>query len=416
VPGVDTEWEGAKLANRIACRQTLIVDEVAQRIDLRGKRVLELACNCGYWSARYAERGAAWVLGVEGRPQYVQQAELYWRTNRFLDAGRYQFIEGNIAKDETWRKIQAMGPFDVTICAGILYHIKDYRAVLNWIGHVTTEAVVVDTRVGDEHEQVVREPGDLKFNAIQQTLDKVVPHLPKLLSGMQAAGFDPMVLPVSFAAAPGLTSGDDYTTQRRVTILGTCRTTAAVKPEPDQSADQPVRLHLGCGPERRAGWVNVDANAEVEPDVVSVAEDLPMFDDDSVDAIEACHLFEHFTFDQARAALREWHRVLKPDGMLHLELPNLAACIDMIGEHEDPQGYDLGMIGLYGYPPAIAAEGAFQIHKWGWTPQTLGEQLRAAGFDDVRVEPITQTWRRAAKVGRGMRLTARKAIAAPAGV
>jgi ubiquinone/menaquinone biosynthesis C-methylase UbiE len=162
--------------------------------------------------------------------------------------------------------------------------------------------------------------------------------------------------------------------------------------------------------------VNVDANAEVEPDVVSVAEDLPMFDDDSVDAIEACHLFEHFTFDQARAALREWHRVLKPDGMLHLELPNLAACIDMIGEHEDPQGYDLGMIGLYGYPPAIAAEGAFQIHKWGWTPQTLGEQLRAAGFDDVRVEPITQTWRRAAKVGRGMRLTARKAIAAPAGV
>ncbi len=85
--------------------------------------------------------------------------------------------------------------------------------------------------------------------------------------------------------------------------------------------------------------------------------------------------------------------MLRPGGRLHLELPNFAACVGMLGEHPDPQGHDLGMIGIYGYPPAIEAEGEFQIHKWGWTPDTLAAEMRAVGFDAVESVPVTQTWR-----------------------
>jgi hypothetical protein len=87
-------------------------------------------------------------------------------------------------------------------------------------------------------------------------------------------------------------------------------------------------------------------------------------------------------------------------------MPNLDACVDMLGREIDPDGYDLGMIGLFGYPPAIAAEGLFQAHKLAWSPTTLGSALQSVGFDQVEQAPVSQTWRHAAKVGRDMRLVA----------
>ncbi|MEZ5976934.1 MAG: methyltransferase domain-containing protein [Planctomycetota bacterium] len=173
-----------------------------------------------------------------------------------------------------------------------------------------------------------------------------------------------------------------------------------------------ARLHLGCGSERREGWINVDTNPQVSPDVVADAFDLHMLGDASIDVIEANHLFEHMTYDQALAALREWRRVLKPSGELYLELPDLEACIRILGRYTDDRGYDMGLGGMYGWPPLIAEQGAAQIHKWGWTRSALGKALADAGFANVAFGPISQTWRQAAKVGRDMRVRATVAAAA----
>lgn len=179
------------------------------------------------------------------------------------------------------------------------------------------------------------------------------------------------------------------------------------------AADAPelVKLHLGCGPEKRAGWINVDTQAAVKPDIVSSVVSLPMFPDASADVIEACHLFEHLAYHEAKRALREWARILKPGGELYLELPDFDACVRILGRHTDDQGYDVGLIGIFGWPPAIEKEGVPQIHKWGWTKRTISDELRAAGFASVEFGPITQTWRVAAKVGRDFRLCASKALA-----
>lgn len=170
------------------------------------------------------------------------------------------------------------------------------------------------------------------------------------------------------------------------------------------------RLHLGCGPEKRAGWINIDTQAALNPDIVASVDSLPMFSDGSVDVIEANHLFEHLTYDSALAALKEWARVLKPGAELFLELPDFDACVRMVGKYTDDRGYDVGMIGLYGWPPAIATEGIPQIHKWGWSRKELGRVLREAGFASVEFGPITQTWRVAAKVGRDLRLRAVRGV------
>jgi SAM-dependent methyltransferase len=174
-------------------------------------------------------------------------------------------------------------------------------------------------------------------------------------------------------------------------------------------ADGQVRLHLGCGTDKRAGWVNVDLQPEVRPDVVASVDDLPMFGDATVDVVEANHLFEHLTLTQARKALREWARVLRPGGRLVLELPDMQASLRMLGRYRDAGGFDLGMVGLYGWTPDIDAAGVPQMHKWGWTRESLAAELLAAGFADVRALQVTQTGRPAARFGRDMRLCAARA-------
>jgi SAM-dependent methyltransferase len=179
-----------------------------------------------------------------------------------------------------------------------------------------------------------------------------------------------------------------------------------------RSADGLVRLHLGCGRDHRAGWINVDTNPALGPDVVADVHDLVDFADGSVDVIEANHLFEHLTHHDARRALREWRRVLRPDGELFLELPDLEACLRILGRYTDDRGYDLGLIGIHGWPPMVEEEGVPQIHKWSWTRRALAAELASAGFGEVDFGPVTQVWRQAAKVGRDMRVRARGQSAA----
>ena len=171
---------------------------------------------------------------------------------------------------------------------------------------------------------------------------------------------------------------------------------------------QPIRLYIGSGAEKPTGWLTVDANPSVAPDIVALANQLAMFRDCEIDEIEACHVFEHLTFADARSALKEWYRVLRRGGCLMLELPNLRRCFEILGQYEDPEGYDLGMIGIFGWPPMIAAEGTWQIHKWGWTPESLTQELVQVGFCDVTLVPVRQIWRRATIANRDMRLQASK--------
>lgn len=170
--------------------------------------------------------------------------------------------------------------------------------------------------------------------------------------------------------------------------------------------DGPVRLHLGSGGERRPGWLNVDTRPEVMPDLVARVDTLPMVADASVDEIEACHLFEHLPLHEAHAALREWARVLKPGGRLFLELPNFEACVRILGTAVDGAGYDFGMIGIFGWPPAVETDGDAMAHRWGWTPVTLARALEAAGFTDVQRLPVTQTYRPATRYDRDFRMSA----------
>jgi len=218
-PGLGSVCEPEWLENRTRCRRTLLVDGVLERVSFEGQRVLDLACNCGYWSSHYARAGARSVFGMEGRPEHLAQARFYWRLGGFLPREHWRFELGNVADEDDWTRIRARGPFDVTLCAGILYHVPNYAEILAWAAEVTRDTLIVDTRVVDGPEQLVREPGDLRFNAIAATLDKVVPNERRLLAVLRELGFEPEVLPVGFGTELGVSDVDDYAAGARVTVV-----------------------------------------------------------------------------------------------------------------------------------------------------------------------------------------------------
>lgn len=81
------------------------------------------------------------------------------------------------------------------------------------------------------------------------------------------------------------------------------------------------RLHLGCGQDYRDGWLNVDANPVVDPDVVADVTDTPwsFADDAAATVIEAHQLVEHLADREAFFA--EACRVLNHDGILRVSVP-----------------------------------------------------------------------------------------------
>lgn len=107
---------------------------------------------------------------------------------------------------------------------------------------------------------------------------------------------------------------------------------------------------------------------------------------DSADAVAAIHVLEHFYRWEAPAMLAEWRRILKPGGVLILELPCMdkvfgyvAQCI----EKREPMVPFMSLYALYGDPKH---ENPLMTHKYGWFTAELQRVLESVGFTTIRSE------------------------------
>lgn len=81
----------------------------------------------------------------------------------------------------------------------------------------------------------------------------------------------------------------------------------------------PLKLNLGCGDKRMAGFVGVDAYGY--PDVVHDLNTFPYpWDDNSVDEIQMHHALEHIP--NWWGAFVECARILKPGGKFEIRVPD----------------------------------------------------------------------------------------------
>ena len=152
------------------------------------------------------------------------------------------------------------------------------------------------------------------------------------------------------------------------------------------------KLNLGCGDKILPGYVNVDvveSRRGMKPDVICDLHRLTPFEDDSVDEILAVHVVEHFWRWEVLDILREWRRVLKPGAKMILECPNLlTAASELLENHEQragpgPEGQRTMWV-FYGDP---AWKDPYMIHRWAYTPVSLGNLMKEAGLVNVRQEP-----------------------------
>lgn len=113
--------------------------------------------------------------------------------------------------------------------------------------------------------------------------------------------------------------------------------------------------------------------------------------DDIADELHAYHLIEHFPPYDVPKILRRWYEVLKPEGIIALEQPDVVKCamnlLQMVTNPESHVGFNLGLLGFYG---AQDPEQPLMAHKYGWTFNTLSPVMFGAGFRDIE-EHFAQT-------------------------
>lgn len=91
------------------------------------------------------------------------------------------------------------------------------------------------------------------------------------------------------------------------------------------------KLHLGCGHDRKEGYINIDSSPIVKPDMVLDLEKLPLpVEDDSIDEIVANHVLEHIR--NFVPLVHELHRISRSGTLIFIKTPFYAAW----GQYNDP--------------------------------------------------------------------------------
>ena len=116
---------------------------------LRGKRILDIACNSGFWSIQCALLGAE-VVGFDGRAELIRQADLI---RSIVGVGNVQFR----VLDFWDMSPQALGgTFDTVLNLGILYHLADPLEALQLTKSMARQYILLDTMVYPSRESVVK--------------------------------------------------------------------------------------------------------------------------------------------------------------------------------------------------------------------------------------------------------------------
>ncbi len=139
-----------------------------------------------------------------------------------------------------------------------------------------------------------------------------------------------------------------------------------------------MKLHIG-GNTKHSDWKILDIAPRPEVDFVADAKDLGQFGDETVEAIYASHVLEHFHYhldNELYQVLCEWHRVLEVGAKLYVSVPDLKKlCEIYLYPDLIPQERLVVMSMIYG-----GQVNEHDRHFVGFDLETLGQFLEKAGF------------------------------------
>lgn len=163
-------------------------------------------------------------------------------------------------------------------------------------------------------------------------------------------------------------------------------------------------LHVGCGSSTIAAmprgfqggsWreLRFDIDPTYSPDFIGTMLDMQAVASESVDALYSSHNIEHVYAHEVQIVLREFRRVLKPDGFAIVTCPDIVPIARHIAEgrieeplYQSPSGPIFALDVIYGHAAAIRRGEAHMAHRTGFSQRTLGLNGQAAGFARLAVK------------------------------
>jgi len=130
--------------------------------------------------------------------------------------------------------------------------------------------------------------------------------------------------------------------------------------------------------------VNVDFQAFHAPDLLADIRKLDKLPSESCDEILAQDCLEHFPRCDTKPALAEWHRLLKPGGVLKLRVPNLIGLLELLTAPDRQSIADQELLVQCAYGTQ-AYNGDY--HQTAFTRRLLEHYLTEAGFVKIVFTP-----------------------------
>ena len=147
-----------------------------------------------------------------------------------------------------------------------------------------------------------------------------------------------------------------------------------------------LKLHLGCGKRYLPGYTHIDIDNEPHIDYPDTdISNLHMFKDNSVDLIYTCGTFEYFDRDEGPNVLKEWNRVLKPNGYLYISVPDFKSITEVYNQNDNDLDGE-GILGpIFGKWQYISKTGKprFIYHKTVYDFKSLSRMLSVCGYDTI---------------------------------
>lgn len=157
-----------------------------------------------------------------------------------------------------------------------------------------------------------------------------------------------------------------------------------------KSINGPVKLNIGCGTDYKNGWINIDNNSDKNIQKLDLNWDLRLplpFNDNSVDYIFNEHFIEHLTVEEGQIAIKDFMRVLKPEGVLRMATPDLEVTIDKylnIPIEKDPVIKKFGLDFIKTRAERINVGFRWWGHKWIYDWEELERRLKEAGCINIK--------------------------------
>jgi predicted SAM-dependent methyltransferase len=194
-----------------------------------------------------------------------------------------------------------------------------------------------------------------------------------------------------------------------------------------QQRSKPTRLNIGCGATPTPGWVNYDSSIGVKlaalPILVVLMKRLGLLShmqytlisvvkqegikyadavkripepDHSADVLYTCHMLEHLDRREAALFLREARRVLAPNGIIRIAVPDLKYHIDNYLNDQDADVFVQNIQLAISRPAGLIEKLKHFLvgerhHLWMYDGVSLCRLLLESGFSKPQVLSAGQT-------------------------